>query len=164
MKNLNKSTKIVLLTIAILLSSYYAIAQDKRFTIAMYADPVATTKNGFNIGASIDYQMQLMYFKAQVFTFPNLNGTNYTEFTGTPLGFNYHSKFDDLRIYSGLKLGVIYRDGPNPTYGVEAGIEYYFRDFFIGLMVSRDRRTDSIIWKTEPYWRNSGFIKIGIEL
>ncbi|WP_044398857.1 hypothetical protein [Lacinutrix sp. Hel_I_90] len=156
--------KNLLIIVAALLFSSNLNAQDKRFTIAMYSDPVATTKNGFNIGASLDYQMTTMYFKAQVFAFPNLNGTNYTEFTGTPLGYNYHSKFDDLRIYTGLKLGVIYRDGPNPTYGGEAGIEYYFKDFFIGIMISRDRRTDSKIWKTEPYWRNSGFIKIGVEL
>ena len=157
-----------LIIIAIALLGLVANAQDKRFSVFTYADPVATHKDGFNIGFGVDYQMTRMYFKAQVFVFPDLRGKTYTEITGTPLGFNLHDKFNHWRIYGGLKLGAIIRDrGPFPTYGFESGIEYYFNGssdgLFVGIVASIDRRTDGRVWDIdiEPYWRNSGFIKFG---
>lgn len=157
-----------LLIITITLLSLTAKAQDKRFTMFTYSDPVATYKDGFNAGFGIDYQMSVTYFKAQLFVFPDLNGKTYTEITGTPLGFNLHDMFENWRVYGGLKLGVIIRDGgPFPTYGFEAGVDYYFNGssdgVFVGVGVSRDRRTDVKVWdeSIEPYWRNNGFVKFG---
>lgn len=143
-------------------------AQDKRFTVFGYTDPGATVKDGFNIGVGIEYQMTVNYFKAQTFVFPNLRGKTYTEITGTPLGFNLHFLKNQARVYTGLKLGAIIRDGgPHATAGIEAGIDYYFNGLnnglYVGLIASKDYRTDGKVWEVdiEPYWRNSGFIKIG---
>jgi len=160
-----KTIKTLLL---VLLFTTLAKAQDVRFKAFTFTDPVATSTDGFNIGLGIEYQMSVVYFKAQTFVFPDLRGYTYTELTGVPLGFNYHDRFRNLRAFAGLKLGVILRGGaPNPTYGGETGIELYpygeSNGFSVGIMLSYDRRTDSKVHDTsiEPYFRGSGFITLG---
>jgi len=54
-----------LLTIILVISSLTSYSQDKRFSTYMSVDPYATYKDGFNIGLGIEYQMTLMYFKAE---------------------------------------------------------------------------------------------------
>lgn len=153
--------------IVIFAMTYCAKAQDKRFTVFAFTDPNATVKDGFNMGLGIDYQMTILYFKAQVFVFPDLRGKKYIEVTGTPLGFNQHFGMDFWRTYQGMKLGLIYRDGPHPTIGAEAGIDYYFKGYNNGLFISvggsYDYRGDGK--EEEPdikdYMRLSGNFRIG---
>ena len=164
----NKIWIMTILSLTFLMASLYKCnAQDKRFAIFGYTDPVATYKDGFNIGGGIEYQMTIMYFKAQAFVFPNLRGKKYIELTGTPLGFNQHLAMDRLRLYEGFKVGVIKRDVVHPTVGLEAGIEYYFNayndGFYVGLGNSYDYRVDG--QEEDPdikdYWRFSGLFKVG---
>ena len=165
MKTLTKIKITLLLTWLIWLIALSAYSQDKRFTLHTFTDPNATIKDGFNIGLGIEYQMTIMYFKAQTFYFPGLNGKGYLDYEGTVLGFNLHSKFDDYRLFTGFKAGFIHRDNVTfPKVGLEAGFDYYFRDFYIGIQLSRDYRSDGKIWNVKNYWRNNGFLKIGIEL
>ena len=108
--------------------------------------------------------MQYMYFKAQVFSFPGLNDVSYTEITGTPLGFNLHSRFNTYRLYTGLKLGFVYRQGTHPLAGLEGGIDFSITPtMLIGLMATYETREDFQIYgknaDTSP--RASGFIKLG---
>lgn len=153
-----------------LLLTYIVTAQDKRFTVFAYTDPNATLKDGFNIGAGIDYQMTIVYFKAQAFVFPDLRGKKYLEFTGTPIGFNQHLFNDSFRVYEGFKLGLIKRDYTHPMIGFESGIEYYFNSYndglFIGFGGSYDYRIDGKEEEIDikPYWRLSGLFKIGFTI
>src|SRR5210317_915932 len=116
---------ITVLSIAIIKAN----AQDKRFTAFGYtelADKDTHTNAfdyGFNLGAGIEYQMTLMYFKAEVFWFPGLNNIDYFDYKGT-LGFNKHFGFNDtFRAYTGFKIGLIQRDWQcnHPMYGGELG-------------------------------------------
>src|SRR5690606_28205328 len=118
-----------LFTVLLLVIGMITTAQnnDERFTISLNSEPNAWVKDGLNFGAEIEYQMTYLYFKAGTFQFPNLNGVGYSQYHGTPLGFNLHSKFREHRLFTGLVLGVNYRQGqPNPIAGVEGGYEYYF--------------------------------------
>ena len=164
----NKIWIMTILSLTFLMASLYKCnAQDKRFAIFGYTDPVATYKDGFNIGGGIEYQMTIVYFKAQAFVFPDLRGKKYIELTGTPLGFNQHFLNDSFRAYQGLKLGVIIRDCIHPTVGLEAGLEYYFNSYNNGLYLgggwSYDNRQDGQEEDAdlEPYWRLSGLFKVG---
>lgn len=163
----NQRLKIVLLTLLIITSVLYATAQDKRFTAYTFLDAIATTKDGFNVGFGLEYQMTVIYIKTQAFLFPGLRGKDYAEYTGA-VGFNYHSFWNTYRVFAGLKAGTIKRDSlPHATYGLEIGLEYYpnklLQGIYIGVQLSRDRRTDGKVWDKNlpPYWRNSGFIKLG---
>jgi hypothetical protein len=134
---------------------------DERFTASIYVEPVAL-KDGFNIGAEIEYQMTYTYFKFGVFAFPELNNVGYMGYYGVPLGFNLHSKFRDHRLYTGLLLGFNYREGnPHPTAGAEGGYDFYFGDMFIGGFLSYIRRGDAEFYGGRK-WQHNGGIKIGI--
>jgi len=166
---MKKTNKIITLSILIVTFLFIGLktaeAQDKRFAAFAKVDPNATLKDGFNIGLGVEYQMTVMYFKAQLFAFPELRGKNYFDYTAS-VGFNHHTRFEEWRIYAGMKAGTIFRDGtPFPTYGFETGIEYYFGNgLYLGIELTRDRRTDGRVWDSDivPYFRNSGFTKIGL--
>lgn len=150
-----------LLTTIAILATLATFSQDKRFTAGIYTEPGAF-KDGFNIGAELEYQMKLMYFKAGVYTFPDLNGVGYTQIYGTPLGFNFHSKFNEWRAFTGLQLGFNIRQGqPNPIAGIEAGIERYFGNFFIGLQSNYIRRGDAEFYGSDK-WVFNGQVKVGV--
>lgn len=152
-----------LVLLMMFLMAYCANAQDKRFTAFIYTDGVATIKDGFNIGAGVDYQMTQMYFKSQVFVFPDLRGKKYIDFGGS-VGFNQHFGRDTWRTYQGFKVALIYRDDIHPSPGFEIGIDKYFKGFYIGGGWSYDLRTDGK--EEDPdikdYWRLSGLLKVGI--
>lgn len=150
---------ILLLAIAFVTCSH---AQDKRFTASIYTEPNAWIKDGLNFGLEIEYQLNFMYFKAGTYQFPNLNNVGYSGYYGVPLGFNLHSKFDEWRGYTGLQLGFNVRQGqPNPTAGVEAGIDRYFGNFFIGVFGSYIRRGDSEFYGGRQWQENVG-IRVGV--
>lgn len=158
-------TTILMLTILLTLG---VKAQDKRFTAFVMTDPIATTKDGFNLGIGIEYQMTIFYFKARAFSFPELRGASYFDLYGA-IGLNYHNRWNEIRIFGGVKGGNIWRDGktPYPSYGVEAGFEYYPNGsdsgIYFGLQGSYIFRTDDKFWNSQAtgYWRENGFVKIG---
>lgn len=161
---------IMFIQLLIFIACMSARAQDVRTTLGVYSDPNATTKDGFNIGATLDYQRTVMYNKVNVFYFPKLRGVDYLEVSATLLGFNAHiGYFNTHRLHVGYKVGGVFREtgAPHPIMGFEVGYEWYLTDgFFIGLLATYEYRTDNKIWEAqaEPYWRKNGFIKIGITL
>lgn len=162
---------IIVIILIIIGGMCLANAQDVRTTISFKTDPVATVKDGFNLGTSLDYQRSVMYNKLNLFYFPSLNGLDYLEVSATLLGFNAHlGYFNTQRVYGGFKTGGVLREGtsvPHPMMGFEGGYEYYITDgFFIGIGLSAEYRTDSKVWeaKAEPFWRNNGYVKIGVTL
>ena len=160
--------KTFLLLVAIIGSVYIATAQDRKekFNAFLYTDGVATTKDGFNIGGGVEYSMTTMYFKSQIFVFPNLNGKTYTELTGVPLGFNWWvGEKDRYRLFGGTKMGFIFRDSNTyPTIGVDFGLDYNINEiWFIGFAGDYMLRQDGRIWSytSKDYWRLSGFVRFG---
>lgn len=156
--------------IIVIFLSLKGISQDryKCFSVFTYSDPSATLKDGFNIGAGIDYRMNLIYLDAQVFYFPKLRGKDYLEITGTILGFNFFDKpnYENWRFAIGTKLGMVFRENiPSHLYGLEGSIQYNIpkTSLYIGLESSYDNRNDGKVWEqdAESYWRFSNFAKIG---
>lgn len=142
------------------------IAQDREypFSVFAYTEPGAF-EDGFNIGAGIDYQMNVVYFKAETFIFPDLNGITYKDLTAT-VGLNWHvGRWDIVRLYGGGKIGFIFRGGMTyPTAGPEFGIDVNITDsFYVGTGGSYMVRQDWMLWETngEDYWRFNGYFKIG---
>lgn len=116
-------------------------AQDREHKFAFTLMPsYGLELKEFSIGTSIEYQMNVIYVKAQVFK------TSYgTEIGGVPLGFNYHQpRWNNYRIYAGLKLAVLIIDTePNAIAGIETGFDINITDtFFIGPMVEFINRQD----------------------
>lgn len=156
-----------------LITTSYLSAQDVRFSANIYAEPQHYTPelwdkaDGFNIGAGIEYQMTVVYFDADVFFFPDLNGVSYFHAQGTVLGFNSHSKWREWRFKAGvIKPGLIRRsEFTYPMIGSDIGIEYYFDNgVYIGWELSGDWRTDDKYWSSTAtgYYQISSGIKLGI--
>jgi len=141
--------------------------QEDRFTLSLYTEPQLYFSDGFSVGAAIEYQAEFgMYFKAQTYYFPGLNGIDYLDAEGV-VGFDYRSDQHDWRVYAGAKLGAIYRQGwGHPKTGIEAGIERYFGKFFVGGQLSWNYRTDGRAWESQSdnYTTIDAGIKIGIIL
>jgi len=160
MKNLNNTIVKIVLILIIQLFSCALLGQSK---IAIFSDPNATLNDGFNIGVSAEHQMEKMYFKFQVFSFPDLNDVSYTEISGTPLGFNLISN-NNFRVYTGVKIGFVYRDGVHPLAGLEGGIDFNITDsFFIGIVSTYETREDLKIYgkHADTSARFSGFVRFG---
>jgi len=118
---------------------------DKRFTVSINTEPNAIIKDGFNFGVNIDYQMTYTYFKAGIYSFPDLNKVGYFQYHGA-IGLNKHlGLFEDSRVYLGLVLGANFRQGnSNPIAGVEVGYQYYISEKIgIGVNASELYRGDS---------------------
>lgn len=142
-----------------------ANTQEDRFTASLYTEPQLYFSNGFSIGAAIEYQAEFgMYFKAQTYYFPNLNGIDYTDVEGV-VGFDYRSVLHDWRLFVGAKIGAINREGwGHPKSGLEAGIERYLGKLYVGFVYSMNYRTDGRVWESQSdnYISFDGGIKIGI--
>jgi hypothetical protein len=149
-------------------------AQDKRFTLSAQSELAdKNTHNdefdyGFNIGLSVDYQMSLNYFSAEIFVFPDLNNNDYFHFEGTLLGFNFFDADVCWRYYIGVLKGgfVVREDTFGPMVGFDAGVEHYFKDFFIGIDGGFDWKTDDKAWDVNGTGHGVWFtaFKIGIKL
>ena len=160
--------QLIVVLIALNIFSTYSQDRDKKFALSIFSDPVATYKDGANLAMSVDYMMNVSYFKAQVFVFPDLRGKGLVELTGVPLGFNFFNRFSDYRIYAGAKAGAIFRDGiAFGTVGAESGLDINFGDdsWFIGVFLSYDYREDGIVWEEEAdsFWRLSGLVRVGFK-
>lgn len=169
MKNLkakinNSTTKIIILFLFAFMFKAHSQDRDQKFSVAMLSSVNGTYNNGFNLGASLDYQMDLTYFKAQLFMLPQLNGLSYKEISAVPVGFNYHSFWNEYRIYAGLKLGFTHVISPEALIGVESGLDISInKNMYLGLMASLDYSEESKALPTQQtdYLRFSGFLKIG---
>lgn len=145
--------------------SLSASAQDRyyKFSAFTYTEPGAF-KDGPNLGIGIDYQMEMMYFKAESFIFPDLNGITYTDLT-IGIGFNWHiGTFDTFRVFGGIQGGWIFRDHVYPTIGPESGLDWNITDrIYIGIACSYMVRQDGRLWSpyAEDYWKTNGKLRIG---
>lgn len=107
-------------------------AQDKRFASYLITDPTEQ----FNIGAGLEYQMTISYFKVEL----QVQG-NDIKAQGTLLGFNYH--YDNFRGFAGGKAGLVRRyNYTYPMLGIETGLEWYFDKWYVGSQLAYDWRTD----------------------
>lgn len=151
-----------LLTFSLIMLSLLGNTQEDRFTISIYTEPQLYLSDGFSIGGAIEYQAEFgMYFKAQTYYFPNLNGITYIDVEGV-VGFDYRSNVHDWRVYAGAKLGAICRQGcGHPKAGLETGIERYLGKLFIGVQASLNYRTDGRVWESEA--DNYTTIDVGVK-
>lgn len=163
-KQLTKNLPLILL----FLSINFMYSQDIRTGLSIYNDPIATEKDGFNIGFSFDYQRQHSFNSLSLFVFPELRGKKYTELTFSH-GYNLHLGYQyKHRFYSGVCGGLVWRSGSNTPYPIitfRGGYEYHFNDFYIGGMMGYDYRCDNKIWGVDkPFFRKNGWVKIGFHL
>jgi hypothetical protein len=134
------------------------------FSAAVVIDPYASYKEkGLNIGVELDLQCYPIYIRPSLTNFAALED-GYTDFT-LALGPNFAlGRFNQIRYYSGIRMGLIWREGavPHPTAGFEAGINYqpFNKKIYYGLRATYDRRGDSEFYDG-PKWRESGFILVG---
>lgn len=146
-----------LVTLALILFATNSFAQDlqDKFAIQLITEPGAY-KDGLNFGAGIEYQMTYFYTGAEVFVFPDLNGQTYTHLMGK-VGVNFRTRFNQVRFFAGIQGGNIFRPGPTPTFGFEAGINYNIPNskIYIGLTNSYNYRTDGKYQEknAKEYWR-----------
>lgn len=150
-----------------------AKAQDVQNTLAIFTDPYATYKDGYNMGVEFQYQRTYSYNKAHLFHFPNLKGLNYTELT-IAHGFNKHfgKYYNDYRLYAEIQVGGILRETGTTIYpkiGFYAGFEWYIpnTNMFIGFNTGADYATDSKVWDSQldAFWRPKNlYVKAGFKL
>lgn len=162
MKNL---LLLLLLTMSIA-NSQIRLGDSKQSNIGVLIDPYASFKEpSINIGAEIDYRENGLYIHTGLQNFSAIKG-NYLEWItagGINLNLGY---FDNLRIYTGGRLGLIFRGGEvYPTFGIEAGTDYVFESgFIIGFRTTYDYRSDFEYWGGNAEMRGSGYVKIGFRL
>jgi hypothetical protein len=159
--------KRIIITILLITATFVCCAQrdlDQRFAGYVLTEPGAY-KDGANFGIGVEYRMNLFYFGASSFVFPNLNGYTYIDWKATILGLNQH--FGNHRIYAGGIVGTIYRGGhPYATGGAEFGYDYTLsNNVFIGVGGNHLYRSDFEFWENNVanYWRTSGYVRLGIK-
>jgi hypothetical protein len=142
--------------------------EKENFTASLSVDPMATIKEKSpNVVAEIELVSYWKYVKASVQVLPSLQG-GYLDLAGG-LGLNLTSGyFEQMRYYGGIRLGVIKRGFTEdetytyPLFGFEGGINYNVTDkFFIGIRATSDYRSDFKYSGAKPFYRNSGFVKLG---
>lgn len=162
------------LLLAVLLTASLASAQprffDREYFYASVAvDPSASLKEkGADIYGELGLISHFGYVSAGIESFSALKGS-YLALNGT-FGLNVTTGyFDDWRIYSGLRLGVIKRgmgEGQTQTYplaGVEGGVDYMVSEnIYVGVRATYDHREDMLYSGAEPEARWSGWAKAGI--
>lgn len=82
-------------------------------------------------------------------------------------GFNLKiGYFDNWRLYSGIKIGPVYRNNnPYVNYGGEAGINYQIcENTLIGLKTDVIYRDDLMSWGGKGKFVGSGYITITFKL
>lgn len=167
---MKKQTVILILIVLFALICGIANAQFRlnktdSFNFGIVVDPYASIKEkGLNIGAEIEY-VGTVYTRASLTYFGSLD-VSYFDAIGA-VGINFTSgMFENVRYYTGGRLGVIRREGNGyPTVGIEAGIDFKITDgISLGLRTTYDKRSDFEFYGEESEMRNSGFIKLGFSL
>lgn len=154
------------------LLSFNAVAQNglrlndtEYFTFSASIDPKASiTEKSIDLVAEIEY-VGAIYAKAGVEYFPGTT-PNYFDVHGA-VGLNAMiGRFNPTRIYTGIRLGRIFRENKSrgELFGLESGIDFPITEkLFIGVRATYDYRNDGIPLGWDSYWRASGFIRIGIK-
>lgn len=161
-----------LFTLAFLAIGMMANAQkDEMSTISLQLDPSATIKEGSaNIYVNIEYVGKLAYINANVQLLDGLKG-GYYDFGGT-IGANlYNSKFKDLRVFTGVRLGFIkrgYKESNTYTYplfGIEGGISKKITNrVYVVARATYDYRQDFQFSGADPAYRASFFTGVVFKL
>ncbi|MGH2666092.1 hypothetical protein [Flavobacterium sp.] len=158
-----------ILSIAFLVIGMVANAQihfiDKEYFTASFAvDPSSSIKEeGLDIVAEIEVVSYWKYAKFNVQSFTVLDG-GYLDATGG-FGINLTSgHFDQWRAYTGIRLGVINREKyVYPLFGYEGGVDYYFRNMFVGVRGTGDWRSDFMYSDAVPEMQYSGYVRVGFK-
>lgn len=164
-----KNTKIILVILSVVLSlstqaqSRLRFNDKEYFNISMSIDPTASYKEkSIDIAAEIEY-VGLIYAKAGFEFLPGLN-PNYFDVHGA-MGLNcVLGRFDPTRIYAGIRLGRIFRENKSrgELFGLETGVDIPITEtLFIGARATYDYRNDGVVLGWQPFWRASGFIRVG---
>lgn len=156
-----KKIILFLLFPVLLMAQGLKLKDTEDFTISVITDPRASIKDGgLFIGGEIEYSGTI-YTRVGVSNFAVLKD-GYTELIGG-IGINLTSGyFDNIRYYTGVRLGVIKRKAANATAGLEAGIDFKIGEkAFIGLRATYDYRSDFEFYDYPNEMRGSGFIRIG---
>ena len=162
------------LTVAILATTLLSITTTAQgihvntkeyFTLSTSIDPRASYKQkSIDIAAEIEY-VGAVYAKAGFEYFPGI-APSYFDVHGA-MGMNAMiGRYDKVRLYSGIRLGRIFRENKSrgELFGLESGIDLNITEkSFIGLRATYDYRNDGVVLGWEPYWRASGFMRLGIK-
>jgi hypothetical protein len=145
----------------LLIAQGIKIKDTEDFTLSLISDPRASIKEGgLFIGAEIEYSGSI-YTRVGISNFAVLKD-GYTELIGG-IGINLSSGyFENVRYYTGIRLGVIKRRSANAAAGIEAGIDFKLGDKgFIGLRAIYDYKSDSKFYDYSKEMQGNGFIRIG---
>lgn len=123
--------------------------------------------DGFSLGIGLEKQESLLYYGAEIYAFPQLNGIDYGHLLGRfGLGINL-DRFQTFKIIGGVRGGLIYR-GDSLNYanmGVEGGLQIKIGNVYGMLIGSIDSRTDSKYYSNVDHITvKSVWVKIGIGL
>tara|TARA_R110002020_G_C16207867_1_gene766789 strand:- start:483 stop:956 length:474 start_codon:yes stop_codon:yes gene_type:complete len=153
-----------ILILLLLLISSTAISQ----TILTALTSPGSWDDGPSAGVGIENQEGLLYYGAEAYAFPQLNGIDYAHAIGR-IGLNIKlDHWGRFKIIGGVRVGLIYR-GEHLNYaliGAETGIQVEIFDNLYGIITaSRDSRSDSKYYSSQDSITvNSVWVKIGIKL
>lgn len=165
--------KIIFLAMLLMSSLIHAQVRfiDKEYFISSISiDPLASVKESSpNIVLELGLVSYWKYINVNIQILSELKG-GYMDFGGT-FGINLTTgRFDNIRYYSGLRLGQIKRGLSEekvytyPLVGGEAGIDIKLSEtYYVGVKGTGDYRTDFKYSGANPEIRYSGFVKLGIK-
>jgi len=156
--------------ILLLLITSFAFAQSQfrlnttefqQFSVAV--DPCASIReNGLHIGIEVE-NIRSLYERFSITNFAALKN-GYTDFVGS-FGLSFtRGMWEKTRFYSGIRLGVIARNGGHPLFGYECGIDTNLcKNVSIGLRAYRDYRSDMEFNDGVNQWRNNGLVRLSFK-
>lgn len=132
--------------------------------VSVAIDPCASIKeNGLHIGVEIE-NIRSLYERFSITNFSSLKN-GYTGFVGS-FGLSFtRGMWENTRFYSGIRLGVISRNGGHPLFGYECGIDTNLCEgVSIGLRAYMDYRSDVEFNDGVNQWRHNGVIRLSCKL
>jgi len=156
-----KKILLLILLTSSLSNAQFRINKTDSFNVSVVIDPHASlNSHGLHIGGEVEY-VGSVYTRFSISNFTALN-EGYTDILGS-VGASFTSGwFENTRYYTGIRLGVIYRNTTYPTIGGECGVDFMLNNStFIGLRSTYDYRSDFEFYGTPNEWRYSGFIRVG---
>lgn len=136
------------------------------FVTSIAIDPKASIEEkGVNLVGEFELISYWKYVKVNVQTFGALEG-GYTDIAG---GFGVNltgGYFEGMRVYSGIRLGHIWRgDEDFPLAGLEGGFDYLLNEtVFFGARGTLDYRKDFEFSGAEPGVKYSTYVRVGVKL
>ena len=158
--------KILLLALLICSISF---AQNKDYTLISVVQSPNSLGDGFSLGLQIEGRNNILYYGAELYSFPDLNNIDYNHVIGR-VGLQHNIFTNEFRkplltIHAGPRAGSILREGRiYPLLGLESGFDVFLfqSKFFIGASFTSDMKADSKLWSTDSHHTvNSGLIRIG---